>query len=131
MLMQQVHQCEFCHASFQPRPQVKNPRACNLLECQEKRQRSNEVAWRQKNGTTHDPQYHRLRKASRLKQLKEISLMIGRCVSTGARFLNQSQTFESFQELLFKFLTSLGLRRINKLWVDGISQCKSMVNETA
>ena len=70
MLTHQMHQCEFCGASFCPRPQVKKPRACGRLGCQKKRQKSNELDWRNRNLTQSDPQYHRLRKLARLKQLK-------------------------------------------------------------
>lgn len=127
MLTQVMHQCEFCRASFYPRPQVKNPRACLRSECQRKRQRSNELEWRKAHSTQSDPQYHRIRKLARLKQLRALSEWIGRCVETGARFLKKSFSFESTHELLLQFLVSLGIRKINKFWPRSFVQMEQGV----
>lgn len=127
MLTHQVHQCEFCPASFRPRPQVKNPRACERSECQRRRQRSNELSWRQRNSTASDPKYHRLRKQARLGQLRRVSLLIGRCFNTGARFLGESMSLDPVQALFLQFLVSLGIRKINKLWPAVLFQSEPVV----
>ena len=127
MMTQNLHQCEFCPASFQPRAQVKNPRACPKFECQRKCQRSNEVQWRERNGTLSDPHYHNLRRRARLMHLQTIAEVIGRCFRTGATFLNEKVSPEHFQEFLLQFLLDLGIRKINKFWADGFSQTYSEV----
>jgi hypothetical protein len=122
MLTQRVHQCEFCGASFHPRHQVKNPRACMRAECQKKRQRSNELEWRQNNAAVSDPQYHHICKLARLKRLRQISELLGRCIRTGAAFLNEKFLFESMQEVLLQFLLELGIRKVNKFWPNAFTQ---------
>lgn len=114
MLTQQVHQCEFCGGGFQSRPQVKNPRACLNSVCQQKRQRSNELEWRERNSTRFDPQYHRIRKQSRMKLLRDVSKAISHCLITGARFAGKALAVDLFEAVLFQFLVRLGIRRINK-----------------
>lgn len=114
--IQRVHLCDFCSASFHPRAQVKNPRACSQAECQRKRQRSNELAWREKNSSVADPQYHRIRKKARLKLLRQISEGIGRCLDKGATFLGLPILLDCVGEFFFQFLVSLGIRRVNKFW---------------
>lgn len=121
MLTQQVHQCEFCGEGFHSRPQVKNPRACLNRICQQKRQRSNELDWRQRNSTRFDPQYHRICKESRMKQLRDVSKAISHCLITGARFVGKVLSIDLFEAVLFQFLVSLGIRRINKFWPIAIS----------
>ena len=128
MLTHPVHQCEFCGASFCPRPQVKKPRACARLDCQKKRQRSNELDWRDRNSTRSDPHYHRIRKQARLKQLKSASVIFCRCFSTGATLLGEALSVDDFEEIFFQLLMRLGLRRVNKLWLGGIPQGVSSVN---
>ncbi len=82
------------------------------------RQRSNELTWRQSNSAVIDPQYHRIRKAARLKRLRQILELISRCLRTGATFLNEKIPFEVTQEFLFQFLLELGVRKINKFWPE-------------
>ena len=106
MMTQRVHQCEFCRASFHPRPQVKNPRACNRQDCQKKRQSSNELEWREKSGTQSDPKYHSIRKEARLKQLRVISLAVTDCFKKGATFLKEQFSGESFQVFFFSIFTA-------------------------
>lgn len=73
MMTQPVHQCEFCGDKFQARPQVKNPRACSKIICQKKRQKSNELEWKQRNPSEFDSLYHRVCKDARVKQIRETS----------------------------------------------------------
>jgi hypothetical protein len=122
MLTPRVHQCEFCGASFHPRAQVKNPRACERAECQRRRQRSNELAWRQRNDVVSDPEYHRVCRRARLKRLEQIAVVLSRCLSTGATFLNQKISFESMQGVLLEFILELGIRKINKFWPETVAQ---------
>ena len=127
MLTPRVHQCEFCCASFSPRPQVKNPRACGRAECQGKRQRSNELAWRQRNNVVNDPEYHLLCKRARLERLGHVSERMSRCLSTGATFLNEKIPLELMRDLLFQFLRELGIRRVNKFWPDVFIQAEQHI----
>ena len=122
MLTLQTHQSEFCPASFYPRPQVKNPRACERTECQRKRQRSNELAWRARNETSQDAEYHRICRQGRLKRLQEFAAIMSRCLSTGATFLNESISLGPIQDILLRFLLELGVRKINKFWPESFPQ---------
>ena len=121
MMTQQVHQCEFCGDRFQSRPQVKNPRACPKKLCQQKRQRSNELRWRQRNSAQFDSQYHRIRKQARLRVIKEVAKEISQCLWTGARFMGRAVSEGLLEGDLFRFLTLIGIRKINKLWPKPIS----------
>ena len=127
MLMQRIHQCEFCSVTFHPRPQVKKPRACGRPDCQRKRQRSNELAWRERNGTLSDPKYHRAQKQVRLKRLQQLAEVFSRCFKTGALFLNETLSSVPIQGLLLEFLLALGVRRINKVWPEAFVQALSGV----
>jgi hypothetical protein len=122
MMTQQVHQCEFCGDRFQARPQVKNPRACSKSSCQQKRQRSNELEWRQRNPSEFDSLYHKVCKDAREKQIREIAKDLKRCLETGARFIGKTLSESFLEEGLFQFLTYLGIRKINKFWTMQITQ---------
>jgi len=128
MPTQRVHQCEFCTANFFPRPQVKNPRACERSDCQKKRQRSNELAWRARNHALSDPKYHRLRKLARLKLLKQACETLLRYLNTGATIFGQAVMLEEVRLFFFQFLVSLGVRRVNKFWPQVFVQASPEVS---
>ena len=60
--------CEFCNTEFEPRPQVKNPRACS--NCQNARQRANEKEWRNRHLGLYDGKYHQVKRESRNAAIK-------------------------------------------------------------
>lgn len=106
--------CEFCSLSFQPRPQVKKPRACNSKCCQKKRQSSNEKEWRKKNNLMSDPQYHRLRRKLRNEIILKITEQLFACFLVGSRYFKLNINEEILRSHLFKFILLLGIRRANK-----------------
>lgn len=108
-----MHRCEFCFVMYQPRPQVKRPRACE--QCQSKRQRSNEKAWHFKHKGQFDAKYYRILKDQRLKALREKSALFREWIEIGRRFMQQSGSLVGLDEFLFQFLTYVGIRRVNKL----------------
>ncbi len=109
--------CEFCQIEFQPRPQVKNARACASPTCQQRRQRANEKTWRQKNTHLSSKEYHRVRRQQRLQKIRDIAQSIFKCLEVGARFLNQASAGEAkLYQFFVDFISSLGLRQINKFW---------------
>lgn len=109
-----MHQCEFCHDMFKPRPQVKHPRACK--NCQGKRQQANEQAWHLRNRGLYDGEYHGLQKQVRRKQLQKFSAALSRCLDVGKNFLGIDFNLNGMADFFFQFLSQLGIRRANKLW---------------
>ena len=110
-----MHCCEFCNLRFQPRPQVKRPRACSA--CQKKRQRENEKAWHSKNKAQFGARYHQLQKVLRFKELKGICAECLKCFGTGFTFHGKDPNLEVFEDYFFTFLLRLGIRRVNKFWL--------------
>lgn len=106
--------CEFCHTSFQPRAQVKRPRACS--KCQKERQKANEDAWHERNPKYSDREYHQVQKKQRLKRLGELVGIILECLRVGKDFLKQNFDLEKTRVLFSKFLSVVGIREINKFW---------------
>jgi len=114
--MHRVHRCEFCPTEYEPRPQVKNPRACPNAKCQQKRQGTNEKAWRERHTHLSGGEYHRVRRKQRRRKLEAIAVLILKCLEVGARFLNQRLDREGLSVFFTEFLSELGIRRANKLW---------------
>ncbi|HLE12044.1 MAG: hypothetical protein A2504_05955 [Bdellovibrionales bacterium RIFOXYD12_FULL_39_22] len=79
--------CEFCNTEFTPRPQVKNPRACNNNPCQRLRQAANEREWRQLNDHLNSKEYHQIRRNQRIDKIKKINAVVIKSLSIGAEFL--------------------------------------------
>jgi len=107
--------CEFCNISFQPRVQVKRPRACP--RCQGKRQRANEKAWHERHPVYGDKQYHQIRKRQRMKRLWEVVDIIVECLRVGKDFLRHNFDLERTRTFLWQFLAYVGVREINKFWI--------------
>ncbi len=121
--------CEFCSTLFEPRPQTKNPRACNNNnnQCQRERQRANEREWREKNQSVYDSEYHEIQKDKRAKQIEEAYQLILKCLETGSTFLNQKTNFNEFMKIFYRIFFSLGVKRINKLCPpDKLNNLKSL-----
>jgi len=97
---------------FQPRPQVKRPRAC--ADCQKRRQRENEKAWHSRNKDHFSPLYHQIKKRLRLREIRKIFNELARCFRAGMTFYGKQIEFPLFEEGLLKFFIQLGIRRINK-----------------
>ena len=111
-----MHKCDYCNTIYQPRPQVKNPKACPKVKCQKLRQRSNEKSWKLNNKAFYGKDYYEAQKEKRSKVISEKVNETISCLSVGSKFLNKDFNEENFQELLFHFYTRLGVRSINKLW---------------
>jgi hypothetical protein len=109
--------CEFCNTEFEPRPQVKNPRACS--NCQKARQRANEKSWRNKHLGLYDGKYHQVKRECRKAAIKTKVKDLIKCVEVGGTLLGIAITKEiqeSFCDIFLKFFASLGIRRANKVW---------------
>ena len=111
-----MYTCEFCNTEFLPRPQVKNPRACNKDVCQRRRQASNEKEWRKRHIHLASKNYHQIRRKQRLEKIKKLIKSIVRSFSIGIDFLGLPVDIKSFTTILEHLFYSLGLRKINKFW---------------
>jgi hypothetical protein len=108
--------CEFCNSYFTPRAQVKKPRACQKKECQLKRQRANEKAWKEQQGDRFDAKYHNKKKQKRLSNLRDMAGNVIKCIETGLTFLGKSLNIEKMRGYITELFYTLGSRRVNKLW---------------
>lgn len=116
MPMPRVHQCEFCRASFSPRPQVKRPRACPQPNCQDARQKANEQAWRQRNPGVFDGKYHDLMRKLRTSRIEVIAREVSLALDLGARLLGKGFDAANAIVILVRIFSDLGVRAANKLW---------------
>jgi hypothetical protein len=114
-----MHKCEFCNTEFQPRPQVKKPRACS--SCQVQRQRSNEKDWRSRNPRYSNAIYHELMRRSREKKLKAVIEALLECIRIGKTMSGLTFEARELSSLLTEFVLGLGVRRLNKFWSFEIS----------
>jgi hypothetical protein len=114
-----MHKCEFCNTEFNPRPQVKNPRAC--AACQGLRQRDNEYDWRKRNPKYSDAKYHELMRGLREKRLKAIAAVISKCIGIGKDMTGTNLEMNEFGMALTRFLLALGIRRVNKFWLSELA----------
>ena len=108
--------CTFCNEIFTPRPQVKSPKACSNPKCQRARQKSNEIAWKERNRPNHDATYHRIRRGLRVKKLREMISLLVAAMCVGGRLNNFAFNVLAMTEFLVRVVTELGSRRANKLW---------------
>ena len=107
--------CAFCHIQFQPRPQVKRPKACQ--GCQRARQRANEYDWRKRNPKYSDPAYHQIQRALRRKRLMAAAALLAQCVQVGKELLGLCIRVEELSALLSEMLLAIGVRRVNKFLI--------------
>lgn len=113
-----MHTCKYCNKPFYPRPQVKNPKACNNPECQKKRQRENERVWHSKNKAKFDAAYHRVKRKIRNKAILKVFLFLIEALRVGLTMYAKTLDTEAFENTFKGWFLKLGLRQINKLWSD-------------
>lgn len=114
-----MHKCEFCHTEFNPRPQVKSPRACPA--CQGVRQRDNEYNWRKRNPKYSSAEYHELRRNQRNEKLQAIAQALSKCIRVGKELAGVKVEMAELGAALTEFLIGLGIRRVNKFWVSELA----------
>ena len=108
--------CEFCLAEFHPRPQVKNPRACENINCQKVRQRQNEKEWRSKNSEYPGEKYYEIKRVQRIRRIKSVLESLIKCFEVGGKLFGFKIIMEEFSRILEGLLFKLGVRQINKFW---------------
>jgi hypothetical protein len=121
-----MHECNYCSTIYEPRSQVKNPKACNKKECQRARQRDNERDWREKNKAHYEKDYFEQQRAKRDSIIKDTVADVARCIEVGKQFLSETGKLEGFNLDKFKdaleyFFSALGIRNINKFWIPIIA----------
>jgi len=109
--------CSYCGIEFQPRPQVKNPRACLKEVCQRQRQRDNEKAWHKRHSGQYDRQYQRVKAIQRTQSLKEKTERLMNWIRLGSRLTQEETDLEGLTEAFARFCQELGVRTLNKLCV--------------
>ena len=112
-----MHCCEFCLADYEVRPQVKKPRACQLPECQAKRQRANEYEWRGRHLGLYDSKYHEVMRERRARRIRSIATSFQKCIQIGVTLAGVDLKLAEFGLVFEKFLLGLGVRQINKFWM--------------
>ncbi len=110
-----MHNCNYCHKPFVPRPQVKFPKACNQLNCQKKRQRDNERSWHARRAEKYDHKYHNNRRKYREKLIESYLRKLLEALRVGLLFWGYDFSQERWMDFLRRPFQRLGLRRINKL----------------
>ncbi|MCK5537499.1 MAG: hypothetical protein KAI79_11780 [Bacteroidales bacterium] len=108
--------CAYCNDIYQPRPQVKNPKACKKSYCQKQRQKDNERSWHQKNKILYDAKYAQIQRKIRAEKIKKMITKITNALAIGLRF-NGEKFNENFNNLTL-FLADLGIRQLNKFCID-------------
>lgn len=108
--------CKFCKKQFIPRPQTRNPTACDNPECQRKRQRQNEIDWHEQNKNLYGLEYHRIKKQQRLKTLIDLRKIFMKAIKAGMELLGIRLNFDCLNLCIQKFFVNLGIRSVNKLW---------------
>lgn len=106
--------CSYCNAIYQPRAQVKNPKACNKSPCQRLRQRDNEREWHRKNRDLYDREYHKIQRTCRQKCILDTISNLIEFFTVGARFAGRSI---GDTQILTQLFASIGIRKLNKLWI--------------
>ena len=108
--------CNFCDTEYSPRPQVKSPRACSKMSCQNQRQRSNEREWRQKNGGKYGSEYFRKWRKQSHQRKNRLAVELLESLKVGMTLRGRQEfDFGIFREFIGDFLGSLGMRSANKL----------------
>ena len=107
--------CRYCHRNYQPRPQVKNPKACNQSKCQAKRQRDNEKAWHYQQFGRFDTNYHKKQRQQRRRLMESLIRRLHNVLAVGMAFHGQRFESDLWKVYLQEWFFHLGIRRINKL----------------
>ena len=113
-----LHTCEFCSTQFEPRPQIKNPKACNKETCQRARQRQNENDWHQKHKDFYikNAKYHKEQRIERYRLIMQIINDLLDAMFSGFRFKKIQVNCELFKTLFHNFMCRIGIRKINKFY---------------
>lgn len=114
--MHRVCRCEFCNTEYEPRAQVKNPRACPKDSCQQSRQKANEKSWHDLHVHLSNKEYHRVRRQQRRRHIQAIAESILKSIKVGTQFLNQVVDHNALSAVFINFISNLGVRRANKFW---------------
>ncbi len=107
--------CEFCRELFAPRPQTKNPWACDKKSCQQARQKANEQEWRKTNQPQRPPEYFAAQRKQRFRRILELIEKLCKCLTVGSTMLGQWFSAESFRLIFIGLFQRLGIRCVNKL----------------
>jgi len=116
-----MHKCKYCNTVFIPRPQTKNPKACNNSSCQLARQRENEKEWHSKNKDLYlkNKRYHQLQAIHRNRIINLIFAKLLDCLEIGARFKDiKFKNINMFSNIFKKFISNIGVRKINKFLIE-------------
>ena len=105
--------CEFCKREFQPRPQVKNPRACK--ECQAARQRDNEYNWKERHKDIYNKEYYEQQKIKREDEKKKYADELIECLEVGMKFLEKKLRIGEFRNFIMHIFSHLGLTKIKQV----------------
>ena len=108
-----MHICEFCNTFYTPRPQVKRPRACK--NCQQKRQKANEKAWRERNRGLYDRKYHAVLRERRCQTIQCIISMFMKVIKIGSTFIGQEINTDQIEQYFSELFRSLGIRKLKKV----------------
>ena len=109
--------CQFCNLEFNPRPQVKHPRACGSSLCQGERQRTNEKDWRNLQSKTGSGRYDAVQRGLRNSAIKAIVAEILKCLGIGRRITGLPEFRPELSGFFTKIFLGLGIREINKFWM--------------
>ncbi|MBF0299800.1 MAG: hypothetical protein HQK51_13830 [Oligoflexia bacterium] len=114
--------CKYCNILYAPRPQVKNPQACDRNECQLARQKDNEKTWRERNKAHYGKDYHEQMRGERDNIIQEVVMDVLKCLEIGKNFLEKTinlkdLNLDEFQKALTHFFSELGIRRVKKLLI--------------
>jgi len=114
--------CNYCLNLYNPRPQVKNQKACQKESCQIARQRDNEREWRERNKIHYGKDYQEQKRDERDNAVLKMIEDIFKCLNVGKEFLDKAINlkeinFNEFKKILICFFSELGIRRLNKILV--------------
>jgi hypothetical protein len=108
--------CQYCQTIFQPRAQVKNPKACSSPSCQRKRQRDNERCWHDMQRGRYDSKYHKNKKKQRFQRITSFTRNFLAALRIGTSLLELRLDLSRIETEIVNLFSQLGIRAINKLW---------------
>ena len=108
-----MHICKYCNKTYQARPQVKRPKACP--KCQKKRQKENELDWRNKNKGLYDASYHKNQRLKRIEKLKVLAVELIQAIIAGFTLKGVNINLLMFKKKFTLFFVELGIRNVKKL----------------
>lgn len=108
--------CSYCKAEFKPRPQTRNPKACQKKSCQKRRQYENERHWRERGGIQYGAEYHQLHRKLRNKVINEIASVLAALIVIGAQFKNVPVEPAAAKQFFADAISSTCFASAKKLW---------------